>query len=564
ILHLLSLPEIFNVVGNNIFFIYSSTVNIKQFETIKVKLNELTAPETGVILRDQFGLKRFTHSEINQIYEKSEGIITKLEQIMLFLENSSAQEVLSQDDIFDDTFHTESIPSTIIKQIELLINDPDKELTFRMLKILSILKNGETLSNLRKDKMGIKLSPKNTTELIKLELANTLYIDRNTTIVRINPIVKDYILSKIDIEEKFKIANAYLQVSVIETKNGVKLNSINRKIYDHGYNTEEDNTNTLLKYAIQECKNNDDSSDELNKRRLSKLLYLSRAYVYILSNSSRFNETISAVNNLIDIVKDVDEDNIYKYYYQIAYAHRMMSNYDEANYFIQMSAKYCPSNDKKTSESIYIEKLYLLKEKNLEESVCFAKNNKDCYHRNSSAYIASETIIASSKNKTRSARIKALEKIEKRARKLGYDTLSNNILFDLNKERNDIEKVNKLNLVIKTDNSAYNVCRAIIYKNEVLVRNQSFDMIKESDVEKLINVYNYLFRQKFDSLFDKCHSILWEIAEYRKNKELILIIFYTGTIVWKLNEDVENEEKYKNRFSRLEELDTIPLIGSIS
>ncbi|WDZ74906.1 hypothetical protein PWW31_23135 [Vibrio harveyi] len=114
----------------------------------------MTVPETGIILREHFDVSRFTNYEINQICEKSEGIVTKLEQIMLLLENSSAQEVLSQDDIFDDTFHSESIPSRTIKQIELLINDPTRELTFRMLKILSILKNGETLSNLRKAQMG--------------------------------------------------------------------------------------------------------------------------------------------------------------------------------------------------------------------------------------------------------------------------------------------------------------------------------------------------------------------------------------------------------------------------
>ncbi|HGO5304288.1 hypothetical protein AAIA71_23410 [Vibrio harveyi] len=530
----------------------------------------MTVPETGIILREHFDVSRFTNYEINQICEKSEGIVTKLEQIMLLLENSSAQEVLSQDDIFDDTFHSESIPSRTIKQIELLINDPTRELTFRMLKILSILKNGETLSNLRKAQMGVKLGPKNTTELIKLELANTLYIDRTTTIVRINPIIKGYILSKISSDEKFKIANSYLQVSVIETKNGLKLNSINRKIYDHGYNTEEDNTNTLLRFSIQECKEKienesnevDENVKELNRRRLNKLLYLSRAYVYILSNSSRFNETISAVNNLVEIVGDLDEDNLYKYYYQLGYAHRMMSNDDEAAHFIKLSEELCPVKDKKTSESLYVEKLYLLEDEDTEKAIALAKRNKKSFHKNSSAYIASEVVISRGKNI--SERNKTLERLEKKSRKLGYKTQANNIVFTLNEGRNDVEKIDKLNEVINSDRSAYNVCRAIIYKNEVLVRNEEFDDIKESDLEKLINVYNYLFRQKFDYLFDKCHDILWRIADYKKNNELIVVIFYTGTIVWKLNSDIEKEQKYLGLFNRLEKPDTIPLIGNIN
>ena len=565
-LYLLKLPEQFSQSDSNIYFIYSSTTNISTFYDISVQLRELTLHETGIILRDKFGTSRLTPIEISQFYEQSEGVLTKLEQIMFFLESSSAQEVLSQDDIFDDTFHYEHIPSTIIKQIDRLISDPNKKLTLKMLNILSILKNGETLSNLRKDSAAVKLSPRNTKELIQLELANTLYIDRTTTLIRINPIIKDYILSKIPLEEKFEIANSYLKVLIEEKSNGVTLSSINRKIYENGYNTEEDNTSTVLKLSIQDSKiiseqpGLSENSKEMNNRRLNKLLHLSRSYVYILCNSSRFNEAIFAIDSLIDVIKDVDTENIYKYYHHIAYAHRMKSNDKEAAYYIKMCEKLCPESDKKTLESIYKEKLHLLEDEDIDKAIEFAKKNKNNHHRNSSAYILSEVIITHEKVKPE--RVKSLEKLEKKARKLEYHTLANNILFTLNKERNDIDKIDRLNKVIKTDNSSYNICRAIIYKHEVLVRNNSFDKIKDSDIEKLINIYNYLFRQKFDALFNKCHSILWSIAEYRKNNELIILIFYKGTIVWKLNSDIEMEEKYTALLNRLDGLDQIPLLGN--
>lgn len=566
LLYLLKLPELFSQSDRNIFFIYSSSINISTFDNISVQLRELTLHETGIILRDKFGPSRLTAIEISQFYEQSEGVVTKLEQIMFFLESSSAQEVLSQDDIFDDIFHSEHIPSTTLKQIDRLSNDPNKKLTLKMLNILSILKNGETLSNLRKDSMGVKLSPRNTTELIQLELASTLYIDRTTTLIRINPIIKDYVLSKIPLEEQFEIANAYLKVLIEEKSNGITLSSINRKIYDNGYNTEEDNTSTVLKLSIQDSKmmlsrvGLSENSIEMSRRRINKLLHLSRSYVYILCNSSRFNEAISAIDGLLEVIRDVDADNIYKYYYHIAYAHRMKSNDEEADYYINMSEKLCPESDKKTLESIYTEKLYLLEDKDIDKAVEFAKANKNNHHRNSSAYILSEVIITH--EKTKSERVKHLEKLEKKARKLRCHTLANNIIFTLNKERNDVEKVDRLNEVIKTDNSSYNICRAIVYKNEIIVKNSNFEKIKDSDIEQLVNIYNYLFRQKFDTLFNRCHSILWSIAEYRKNNELIFLIFYKGTIVWKLNSDIETEEKYTGLLNRLEGLDQIPLLGS--
>lgn len=123
LLYLLKLPETSNSFRGNIFFIYSSSVCIRQFAHIHVELIGLSLHETGIVLREEFGDGRFTHNEIYQIHDQSEGVVAKLEQIMYFLDNSSAQEVLSPYDIFDNVFHSECIPSTTLKQIDLLIND---------------------------------------------------------------------------------------------------------------------------------------------------------------------------------------------------------------------------------------------------------------------------------------------------------------------------------------------------------------------------------------------------------------------------------------------------------
>lgn len=546
--YLLKLQEIFTIHNKNIFLIYSSAIKIKQFDLIHVKLSELSLHETGIFLREEFGSSRFTHNEISQIHDQSEGVVKKLEQIIYFLENSSAQEVISQNDIFDDIFHSDCIPNTTLKQIELLINDPNKELTFSMLKVLSILKNGETLSNLRRDKMGLNFGPRNTKELIQLELASTIYIDSATTIIRISPIIKDYILSHMSDEEKFNIAHAYLSVTIIESKDGIKLNAANRKIYDNGYNTEEDNANTLLKYNIDACKSKlsiENLPVEIEKsqqQRLDKLLYLSRSYVYGLCNSSRFNEAISAISSLTDTIKEVNPNDLYKYYQRIAYAHRMKTNYEEANHYLNLCETLCPSSDKTTLQDIYTEKLYLLENEDPIKAANFAREHKDKFNRNSPAYILSDVMMTI--NKDKGARIKALEALERKARRLNYHTAANNILFILNDEKNDVEKINLLNKVLATDTSAYNVCRATIDKNEVLVRNGKFDKISESDISRLLNIYDYLFKQKFDYLFNQCHSILWSIAEHIKREDLIVFIFYKGTIVWKLNSDQENEDKY--------------------
>jgi len=565
LVYLSNLARNLTVFRKNVFFIFTSNTDIKQFRKIHVELEELSLHDTGLILCDRFELSHFTSTQVSQIHERSEGVVDKLEQIMDYLVISSVDEVLSQVDIFDNEFHLEHIPKKTIKQIDILFTDPSKALTLRMLNILSILKNGETLTNLLKDEMGAGLHPRNTQELVRFELATTVMIDSSTVLIKINPIIKDYIVNKMSREETFNISNAYLTVTMIETRKGVKLSSINRKIYHSGYNTEEDNTCTLLRYAIEGCQqtiemnNQIGDSNEMNLRRMKKLRYLSSSYVYILSNSSRFAETISAVENLIDIIKEVDNDNLYKYYEHIASAHRIKSNYSEAEYYLNLCEELCPEDDKQTLTSIYIERLYLLEKTDIDAAIALAKTNKINYHKKSIAYTLSEVILA--ENKDGDARFKSLIQLEKRSRKLGHITMANNILFTISNERSSVEKIKNLDEAIKSDQSSYNVCRATIYKHQAYIENGSIDRIKDSDIGRLINIYNYLFRQKFDTLFNKCHKILWDIAEHRQRQDIIYLIFFKGTIVWRLNSDNESEKKYEALF---QDFSRPPLLGLTS
>lgn len=558
LMYLVNLPELLPEFGKNTFFIFLSSVTIKQFRRFHVDLEALTLNESQLILNDRFGSGLFTQSQVAQIHERSEGVVDKLEQIMDFLENSSVEEVLDHEEIFDDDFHLAHIPVTTLNQIDLLFNDRSKELTLRMLNILSILKNGETLTNLTQDKLGAEFNPKHVQELVKFELATTVKLDPSTTVIKINPIIKDYIVSKMSKEDIFRISNAYLNVTIIPTKRGVKLSSLNRKVYQTGYSTEEDNTGALLLYSIESCLQNirhnerAGESNEMNERRLNKLRFYSSSYIYILINSDRYAETISAIELLHDTVKEIDRDNLYKYYEHMACAYRMRGSYSEAEKYLDLSEKLCPDDDKGTLESIYVERLHLLERTDIDAAITLARARKNNYHKTSVAFILSDVILAETKDAEQ--RFKALVRLEKRARKEKHFTLANNILFTINNERNNVDKIKQLDKAIASDRSSYNFCRATIYKHQSLVESGMYDRIKEQDIIDLSNIYNYLFKQKFDSLFVKCHKLLWDIAAYRQRQDIIYMIYYKGTIVWRLNSDTKNEELYLALFQDFEEL----------
>ncbi|MEZ8844614.1 hypothetical protein AB6E06_23835 [Vibrio splendidus] len=547
--YLAGLPDSLPNFGKNIFFIFASRVSIKQFRRFHVELEALTLHETELILNDRIDLSEYTQSQITLIHDRSEGVVDKLEQLMDLIENSSVAEVLEHDEIFDDEFHLSHIPATTLSQLDLLFTDASRRLTLKMLNILSILKNGETLTNLKADLMGRELNPKHVQELVRFELATTIQIDASTKVIKINPIIKDYVLGKMSKEQVYDISNAYLNVTMVPTKKGVKLSSLNRKVYQKGYSTEEDNTGTLLLNSIESCLDSMrintelGESNEMNERKLTKLRQYCSSYIYILRNSSRYAETISAVELLHNTIKKVDPDSLYKYYFNITSSYRIRSNYSEAKKYLDLCMNLCPESDKGTLENIYVERIHLLEQTDMTAAIALAKSSKNQYHKKSVAYIVSEVVIAEEKGLD--DRFKSLVRLEKKARKLNHFTLANNILFTINKERSNVDKIKNLNTALESEKSSYSFCRATIYKHQALVESNLFERIKEKDIQDLSYIYSYLFRQKFDSLFVQCHKLLWDIAAHRQRGDIITMIYIRGTIVWRLNDDSENEQKYE-------------------
>lgn len=546
--YLFSLSELIKSTTTNIYVIFSSGSRIRKFDNILIKLNELTWHETMIVIQTQFGASRFKHNEVTEIHEKSEGVIEKLKMLMYYLEDSSTEEVLEQEDILNNAFYHESIPSTMRKQIELLSTLTEKRLTFKMLKLLSVLKNGETLSNLRKSHLGLDLNLNNTKELINLELATSNHLDNVTTIIKVNPIIKDYVLSYMLPEEIYEISQAYLGHVIIEGKDGIKISSVNRKIYDIGYNTEEDNANTLLRINISKCKLELDSKTtskpdrEYFETRLRKLLYLSHAYIYSLENSSRFNELIIAANNILTLIQDVRPDEVYKYYFSLAYAYRMKSDYVEAARYLDLTKKCCPDTDKAMLNRLYTEELYILRMTDIPAAMELARRRKNEFKRDEGAFIISEYILNLLKPK--GEKIKCLIRLERKARKHQYHTIANNLLLNLTENYDTNKKLSAFDNIMKTDTSNYNLSRAIVFKLETLVESGMVGRISDADVDNLIRVYNYLFRQQFDGLFNQCYDVLWAIAKSKKQDRLLVSVFFKAIIMWKLNFNDSNEKKY--------------------
>lgn len=554
--YLVQLSVISRMKNSNIYYIFSSPITHTQFKESTIQLKDLTLDETSLILKRKFPATKLDINYIFELHNLSEGVVIKLEKIINSLNYSSPAEVLDETTLFDDIYQSDDIPQNIISQINYISQRVDKQLTFIMLKILSILKNGESLTNLKKDKIGKDLTLKNSREIIQLGLASVIEIDTSTTLIKLNPIIKDYVLSLLTEDEIHTISSAYLKIVINETKDGIHLGVNNRKIIDKGYNTEEDNAVVLFKNSILECKHKISSfqisENELGfyNTKLSRLLYLSLAYVYALDNSCRYKEAIFAASSFLQVTLDINNPSSYKLYYHLGSCQRMLSYQDEALENLKKAKELCPLNDKQALEKIYIEELLILEETNIVEAVALSKRNKRNFKANTLAHVYSEYVASIDLPKNQ--RIAKLESLERKCRRLEFHTSANNILFTLNTIKEETGKISRLNKVMSTESNSYNYCKAMIYKHEILVGNGDFEKISENDLYILFNIFNYMFKQGFNSLLNRCHDVLWKIAENKRKSQVIIIIYFKSAISWQLNNRIERLEKYSALFNGLE------------
>lgn len=562
--YLLRLSSDFRLRNQNIYFVFSSAKKIDQLAECSVKLEKLTQLETSSILIDRYGANKLSAKDVFSIYELTEGVVSKLDHVMNFLNDCSAEELSTIDDLFDDVYYDENLSRTTRESIELLANNPNRSDTFLLLKILAVLKNGESIKTIRKTKIGAHINPRNTQELTSLELASSFTIDSTTTIIRLNTIVKDYVLKITPDQEINEISREFLPFTIIVGKEKIVLSSINRKTMEFGLKTEEDNAVTLLRNNIKLVKQSlmsgvlEQSDKDALTTQLNRLVYLSQSYVYGLLNSSRFSEAATATHSLLNDIEDIEDNKKHIFYGYLAFSQRMLGKHELALEYVNRAKELCPKEDKATLRDIAIDEIYLLEKLYPHDAATLAKNLKNENKANSDLYIISDIVLANSL--PTKERIEKFKFNERKARRLQYYTTANNLLLMLNRYLKDSEKLTAINTILSSEKSAYNTCRAKITKYEILLENGDFDKITDRSIFELKDIYNYLFFQGLESLFNRCHELLWEIAVRRKINDLMENIFFQGILIWRLNNDEESEAKYKRLYS--ERVEAITIEGS--
>ncbi|EPL8481789.1 tetratricopeptide repeat protein [Morganella morganii] len=540
-----NLPNTSIGLSENIYFIYISPARINQFNDISIKLKPLTVTDTNTLIKHKLPQKYISNEDVQKLHDKSEGLVIKLETIIRYLASSSVTEVIESKDIFNDIIIDDDISKTVIKQINNIKNDSNKKETYTLMKILSILNNGESITNIKKTNVGKKITIMDSIQLVESGLASSIDIDSTTTIIKLNPLVKDFIYSKLEDGEIEEISNQFIKIMLNKSKDAIQISSTNKKIIESGYSTDGDNVTSLIINEVMRIKKEDDN--EVKENSLNAITYYTRSYLYSLDNASRFKELISSSLRLINVISNGELE--YEYHYYLASAYRMLGKDDLVVKHLDIAFELTPKNLKSKISGLTSEYLLHLQKNDNKKAIELAKKTKKEFKANSVAYITAEEILAL--NESEDKRTKKLVKLEAKARRLKFNTSANNILFHLNEKNISNNKISTMSEIIKTDNSEYNRCRAFIYKMESMVKLGKIDLITDKDITSLSNIYNYLFYQRMDVLFNKCHKVLWAILENKNKFDVIMYIYARGILIWRLNDDFNQEKEYSEKLKSI-------------
>jgi hypothetical protein len=144
---------------------------------------------------------------------------------------------------------------------------------------------------------------------------------------------------------------------------------------------------------------------------------------------------------------------------------------------------------------------------------------------------------------------KRLKILEAEARRAGAQSLVNTLslrIVELNID--SIDRKKRLAKVLDGKGDDYNKIRAIIKKSTDAL-SYGDGGISDEDLYLLNASYTYLYTQRLDVLFTKCHKALWLYCTNEQRPQDLLNLFKHSSLVWRISGEIELEKSY---FEKLE------------
>ncbi|MFP2237841.1 SIR2 family protein [Pseudescherichia vulneris] len=502
-----------------------------------VKLSPLSVDDIKEYVKFGSDIDNIKREELDKLYEISNGIPLKLDKVKEYNGLMSFSEVLDAGEII---LAEEGVKSEIPHAISKLVKEiqSDNKKLYDLLCIFSILDCGERLANIRGYYTAYDFQFDDFAKLERFGLIYTITKDKEK-ILRITPIIKDFIKQGMLFDERCELIKSSLGLCLgsqwmsgeVNISSVIKIMLNNPEFYPGNVHSIIGSYFSFLDVTT------------LN-REVKSLIHISVGYCMYLKNSCYYKELVSFSRMVYSNVLNLDINDKYRIVYYLAIGLRMIDEFEQC---IELLEPVCVEYIEKK----YCQKTYYFQMLDNIMMACSDKDTDKCRKyalllkkqtpKLSHYYLNAESYLANGLG--RESKVKKLISIERKSRANDYPILANNICIRLHQlvSSGSFKYIDK---VIESETSIYTKARALLLKYEEILERGDIDKVNVSALRELRAVYDYLFTQRLDDLFNRCTEILWQLMKCYRDIGGLHDLFKRGSVIWRVTSLYDRELKY--------------------
>jgi len=529
-----------------------------------VKLAPLDTPQIKAYIENHpSNVPELEDSEnLLKLEQMTSGLPKHIDRIVESLKVATLEELLETErENSRDFIVTDHIPKSLVQAINNLIDTSDKlkKRSFNLLKILTVLANGETFANLYRFNANEPIYIENANELEGLSLLEVITSNRIISkvsgnqqqaikILRIPRQIRDYVNTLITENEQNEIlrlaCNLYFghkwrEGNIKDIYGSSLLQSQKFFNADNCYLI----INNLINTAI---KNNDDDSIE----RSAQIAINFCTHVF---NAGDYKNAISTAEEVYNILKTTNHNRIKATLAKILGESLRMAGNREKSLRILTEALDTGETELSNSEKndIYTDLGYsYLMDSNFPKAIECAKAVEKTTTPKDLQYIQAKYILAQA-TLTDQKLLTRLKSLETEAKKAKSETLANGIslkIAELNSDKEDRKK--RFAKILTSKNDDYNKMRALIKKSKDVLKLGDGE-ISNNDLLLLNYTYSYLYAQRMGILFTNCHIALWLYCKKNNRVDDMLNLYKHSSLVWRISGENTLEKDYFNQMKQV-------------
>lgn len=526
-----------------------------QMSVIKLKALDEVDTSAYIAAHPRGGREAATSKFVTTLYRHTDGIPARLDAALQYVQLVGLSELLIiNTDISGKQAGEHKPPPGLSETIEELESsqDPSVARALQLLKALTMFPSGERFDNIKRFNGADGFYIQNIQLLIDRALIDTTEL--NSVGEFTNQNTAPALVVRRPVRE-----HLYANLPAIE------LRALNKKAmtlyFGKNWQTEEikpppslrfdrpgqgawvlNNASLMVMRAIREA------VGATGGHRLQEVLNLATSFCASLEEGDHFRAAYLFCEDACPLIEEANKkDN---------------QNLDLSLFKLQWAKFARMAREAKKAKSILLELTPNLKSKSYRQSafLTLALCHERLGEKDEAIQAARECIKLNSKNnlalhaqavillndvnvENKKEKLKALELL---ARKKKANIVANNIALGQAERLTDFGDAKKIALIVaggaEKSGDYYNAIRANILIAKGTIKEQK--PINSTTLTKLIGAYHYLYSQRFDSLFDDCHAVLWSAFETSGETANLLKLFRHSSFMWRLRGDTHKEDAY--------------------